>query len=283
MFGASGRQRADLASIKDMDIPAPTLPTQRKIAAILGAYDDLIENNTRRIRILEEMAQALYREWFVNFRFPGHERVLMVESELGLVPEGWRVKNLFDIADVTYGFPFKSKLFTAEPVGKAVIRIRDLKTNGTKTYTTQETLQKYIVKDGDLLVGMDGDFHMCKWAGDEAYLNQRVVRFRPKHTLPAYCLFLALEKPIRYFDLTIVGTTVAHLSDENLKSIQLVIPPPHALRFVQDIFNALFNLEINLRIKNTNLRHTRDLLLPKLISGEVDVSNLEIETEARTT
>ena len=238
---------------------------------------------TQRIRILEEMAQALYREWFVKFRFPGHENVEMVESELGLVPEGWGVKNLFDIADVTYGFPFKSKLFTAEPVGKAVIRIRDLKTNGTKTYTTQETLQKYIVKDGDLLVGMDGDFHMCKWAGGEACLNQRVVRFRPKHTLPAYCLFLALEKPIHYFDSTIVGTTVAHLGDKNLKSIQLVIPPPHTLCFVQDIFDALFNLEINLRIKNTTLRRTRDLLLPKLISCEVDVSNLEIETEALAT
>jgi len=271
------------SELRQVRIPYYPLPTQRKIATILGAYNDLIENNTRRIQILEEMAQALYREWFVNFRFPGHESVLMVESEFGLVPEGWEVKNLFDIADVTYGFPFKSKLFTAEPVGKAVIRIRDLKTNGTKTYTTQETLQKYIVKDGDLLVGMDGDFHMCKWAGGEACLNQRVVRFRPKHTLPAYCLFLALEKPIRYFDLTIVGTTVAHLSDKNLKSIQFVIPPPHTLCFVQDIFDALFNLEINLRIKNTTLRRTRDLLLPKLISGEVDVSNLEIETEAFTT
>ena len=86
-----------------MDIPAPTLPTQRKIATILGAYDDLIENNTRRIQILEEMAQALYREWFVNFRFPGHESVLMVESELGLVPEGWGVKKLGEAIELAYG------------------------------------------------------------------------------------------------------------------------------------------------------------------------------------
>ena len=72
------------------------LPTQRKIAAILSAYDDLIENNTRRIKILEEMAQALYREWFVKFRFPGHEKVKMVESELGMVPEGWEIKKATD-------------------------------------------------------------------------------------------------------------------------------------------------------------------------------------------
>ena len=72
----------------------PPLPTQRKIAAILSAYDDLIENNTRRIKILEEMAQAIYREWFVHFRFPGHEGVKLVESELGLVPDGWEVKSI---------------------------------------------------------------------------------------------------------------------------------------------------------------------------------------------
>ena len=74
-----------------MEIPIPPLPTQRKIAAILSNYDDLIENNTRRIKILEEMAGTIYREWFVEFRFPGHENVKMVESELGLIPQGWEV------------------------------------------------------------------------------------------------------------------------------------------------------------------------------------------------
>ena len=79
--------------LKMMEIPVPPLPTQRKIAAVLSAYDDLIENNTRRIKILEEMAQAIYREWFVEFRFPGHEGVPMVESELGLIPQGGRLEN----------------------------------------------------------------------------------------------------------------------------------------------------------------------------------------------
>ncbi|MGP8329151.1 MAG: restriction endonuclease subunit S, partial [Methanosarcinaceae archaeon] len=87
-----------LTILKDIDFELPSLPTQHKIASILSAYDDLIENNTRRIQILEEMAQALYREWFVEFRFPGHEKVKMVESELGMVPEGWDVKKLGDIA-----------------------------------------------------------------------------------------------------------------------------------------------------------------------------------------
>ncbi len=104
MSGASGRQRADITSIKDLEIPAPSLPTQRKIAAILGAYDDLIENNTQHIKILEEMTQALYHEWFVKFRFPGHEKMRMVESELGMVPERWEVKKLSELVNTQYGY-----------------------------------------------------------------------------------------------------------------------------------------------------------------------------------
>ena len=88
MTGASGRQRAILSSVEDIRIPVYSLAIQRKIAAVLSAYDDLIENNTRRIKILEDMAQTLYREWFVHFRFPGHENVPMVESPLGLIPQG---------------------------------------------------------------------------------------------------------------------------------------------------------------------------------------------------
>jgi len=84
------------SELKKVRIPYYPLPIQRKIAAILSAYDDLIENNTRRIKILEEMAQAIYREWFVHFRFPGHEGVRMVESELGMIPEGWE-KGKFQI------------------------------------------------------------------------------------------------------------------------------------------------------------------------------------------
>ena len=99
MSGASGRQRAALSSVEDISIPFLPLPTQRKIAAILSTYDDLIENNTRRIKILEDMAQTLYQEWFVHYRFPGHENVPMVESELGQIPQGWEVGKFEDIVE----------------------------------------------------------------------------------------------------------------------------------------------------------------------------------------
>ena len=93
-----------MADIRNLSLPTlPLLPTQRKIAAILSAYDDLIENNTRRIAILEEMAQSLYREWFVHFRFPGHEKNRMMESALGLIPEGWEVKAIGEVVETLGG------------------------------------------------------------------------------------------------------------------------------------------------------------------------------------
>ncbi len=252
--------------------------TQRKIAAILSAYDDLIENNLRRIKILEEMAQNLYTEWFVKFRFPGHEKVNMVDSPLGRIPEGWEITKLFDAAEVTYGFPFNSRLFTQEPIGKPVIRIRDILNGTSKTYTSENTKDKYIVSNGDILIGMDGKFHMCKWANGEAMLNQRVVRLRPKIELSTYYLFLSMKEPIEYFENTIVGTTVAHLSDEDLRSIEILIPNEMVSKSANDLLNDIFNEEIKLKQVNLNLHSTRDLLLPRLISGEIDVSDLDIKT-----
>ena len=169
-----------MAKFPKFPISLPPLPTQRRIASILSAYDDLIENNTRRIAILEEMARRLYREWFVDFRFPGHEKVRMRESELGLIPKGWEVKSLYDSAEVTYGYPFKSKKFNAECNGHGVIRIRDIINDRPSAYSQEEAPRKYFIKNGDILIGMDGKFHMGKWSGGKALLNQRVVRLRSK-------------------------------------------------------------------------------------------------------
>ena len=137
-----------------LPVRVPSVPIQREIALILSAYDDLIENNTRRIEILEEMARAVYREWFVEFRFPGHERVGMVDSELGPIPEGWIVKSLFDVAEVTYGHPFKSKLFNETGKGTGVVRIRDVKSGRPSAFTTEDPREHYLLQVEDVIVGM---------------------------------------------------------------------------------------------------------------------------------
>ncbi|MYB67447.1 MAG: hypothetical protein F4X75_02995 [Gemmatimonadetes bacterium] len=265
--------------LDNLNIAVPPLPTQRKIAAILSAYDDLIENNLRRIKILEEMAQNLYREWFVKFRFPGHEKARFVDSPFRRVPEGWEVVSLLDIADVTYGFAFDSKKFSEDKKGTPVVRIRNIIAGHSDTFSEEVPDIKYTVRNGDILVGMDGDFHMGFWTGGNAWLVQRVARFHPKREIGRLHLFLALQQPIRHFNATITGTTVAHLGHKHIKTIKLLWPNKQLLEKISSILNPILDEFINLRLRNKILRRTRDLLLPKLISGEIDVSNLTIQTD----
>jgi type I restriction enzyme S subunit len=252
--------------LKEKEIPLPDLPTQRKIAGILSAYDDLIENNLRRIKILEQMAQSLYREWFVHFRFPGHESATFKDSELGRIPEGWEVRKILDYSEVVYGFAFKSKQFNTDGEGLPVVRIRDVPKGRSVTFTQEEGKSKHRISNGDILVGMDGDFHMTMWSGGNAWQNQRVAKFVPKEGMGNHLLYRLLEAPISYFDSTITGTTVAHLGDKHIQTIKFAAPPADLLKRASAIFEPLSEQQQNLRRRNQTLRRTRELLLPKLLS-----------------
>jgi len=261
--------------IAGVKVRVPAMPTQRRIASILSAYDELIENSQRRIKILESMARALYREWFVHCRFPGHENHPRVASPLGEIPEGWEVRNVKDIATVTYGFPFASKKFNTNGIGSPVIRIRDIPEGMSATFTDEGAEPKYNVMNGHILVGMDGDFHMCIWSSGHALQNQRVARFESSGEIGNLHLFLALEKPIREFNKAIVGTTVAHLGDMHIKTIQLVWPPAALRAKARDFLEPISEQVIDLKKKIQNLRHTRDLLLPRLLSGQIALDELK--------
>lgn len=266
-----------LRDAREMEVSLPPLGIQRKIVAILSAYDDLIENNSRRIKVLEEMAQRIYREWFVEFRYPGHEGVPTVESDLGPMPEGWDLCGLFDVADVTFGFPFKSAHFNTVN-GVPVIRIRDIPTGSSATLTTETPSASYTVSNGDILVGMDGEFHMARWSAGRAWLNQRVARFRPTSSrLSRYALYLALEEPIARWNATIVGTTVAHLGKRHLQLVKVAVPPAGVAAHATALLDPIFDEEVLLRRVIRSLRTARDLLLPRLISGELDVTDVDID------
>jgi type I restriction enzyme S subunit len=267
----------NMEDVRTLPIPEiPPLPTQRKIAAILSAYDDLIENNLRRIKILDEMAQNLYREWFVKFRFPGHQHARFSDSPLGRIPEGWEAVSLLSVTDVTYGFAFQSNQFNSDGNGMPVVRIRDVLAGTSDTFSSEKAGKKYLVENGDILVGMDGEFHMGFWVGGQAYLVQRVARFRSKGEIGRYHIFLALLEPIQHFNATITGTTVAHLGDKHIKTIAIKWPQEQLKNQFNSFLEPMLAQILNLRIKNIILRRTRDLLLPRLISGEVDVSALDI-------
>lgn len=244
------------------------LDTQHRIASILSAYDSLIENNTKRIRLLEKMAENLYKEWFVRFRFPGYEKA---EMENGL-PKGWKVERLFDIADVMYGYAFKSNHFCDNPALNPVVRIRDIQNNHTNTFTDEECEEKYLIKRNAILIGMDGLFHMCLWNGERAFLNQRVVMLNSKKVdFCNYLLFMAIHPQIKYWEQVISGTTVAHLGDKHLKRVQVIVPSTEILSKANSLIARIMEKKNILLRQNTLLALRRDLLLPRLMSGKLEV------------
>jgi len=172
------------STFSNLRVLVPSLPAQRKTAAVLSAYDELIENNTRRIKILEEMAQTIYQEWFVNFRFPGHEKVRMVDSELGQIPEGWEVRAFSGTAAFINGYAFKPRHWGDS--GKPIVKIAELKngvTDNTPRYDGEDIPAKYHIENGDLLFSWSADLEAYIWTGGEALLNQHLFNVIPHDDL----------------------------------------------------------------------------------------------------
>jgi type I restriction enzyme S subunit len=255
--GGSTMPNLSQETIKNFSIPYP--PYRNKITAILSAYDDLIENNLRRIKILEEMAQALYREWFVHFRFPGHEKVRLVDSPLGKIPEGWRVEKLGNIIELNYGkgLPKEKRREGCVPVygSSGIVGYHD----------------RSIVDGPGIIVGRKGNVGSVFWSDTDFYPIDTVY-------------YVSSELPLRYlfYDLQTRNfinndAAVPGLNRKQAYSLETILPTPELMDKFCNITEAFGKQASILRNKNEILRRTRDLLLPKLISGEIDVSELDIK------
>lgn len=262
--GAS-RNAITKTMIENFEVPCPPLETQQKIAGILSAYDDLIENNRKQIKLLEEAAQKLYKEWFVKLNFPDHENVKIVDG----VPEGWKKEKLINLIDVQYGYAFDGSKFNSEGNGKPIIRIRNIPQGTTDDFTTEQTIDDYIVHNGDIVVGMDGEFHINTWNQNDAYLVQRACSFRPHNENMKGYILQAIYAPIKFFENTVVGATVAHLGKKHIDTIEiwtcneeLYIPFQNMFRKRQTLLN-----QIQL------LKSARDKLLPRLMNGELKIDS----------
>lgn len=249
--------------IRNMPVNLPKIEIQERIAEILSSYDDLIENNKKQIKLLEEAAERLYREWFVDLHFPRYENAEIIDG----VPEGWKRKRLVDIADIQYGYAFDGSKFNDMKKGIPIVRIRNIPAGITSDYTTEETEEKYLIGNGDIIVGMDGEFHINSWSGDNAYLVQRTCCFRPKKKEMQGWLLWAIRKPIKYYEKTIVGATVSHLGKKHIDAIDLLVGPDELYVPFQNYFDKRQSL-LN---QNVLLLEARDRLLPRLMSGEVEV------------
>lgn len=249
--------------LSGIEMYLPSLEIQRRIADILSAYDDLIENNRKQIKLLEEAAQRLYKEWFVDLRFPGHVHTKITDG----VPEGWKRRKLVDIAQVQYGYAFDGSLFNSQKIGTPIIRIRNIPQGQTEDYTPENVDSQYLVYNGDIIVGMDGEFHINTWAGDTAYLVQRTCRIKALTSDLNGFLLWAIYEPIKYFEKTVVGATVAHLGKKHIDTVEILVPTE---KFYLP-FKSLFEARLLLMNQNRALAEARDRLLPKLMSGKVEV------------
>ena len=266
--------------LKDMVVDIEIdIEKQKKIANSISIIDQKIQINNQINQELEAMAKTLYDYWFVQFDFPdqngkpykssGGKMVYHPELKRE-IPEGWGVENLFDIADVQYGYPFSTDYFNSIGEGVPVIRIRDILGNDITNYSTEEVEDKYKINVGDVLIGMDGNFHMNYWIKEDCYLNQRVVKVN-SDKLPNMVLKYQIEPFIRLREKSVSRTTVGHLSDKDLKAINVILPKDKYLSSIFEKFESILeNIIINQQ-QNQELTQLRDWLLPMLMNGQVKV------------
>ena len=246
------------------------LPTQRKIAGILSAYDDLIENNLRRIKILEQMAQSLYREWFVYFRFPGHESATFKDSELGRIPDGWEVKKLGQLADQMRWGVSKGQLDeVTRYVGLEHIPRQSLALDAWEEVRDLGS-NKLLFERGDVLFGkIRPYFHKVVVAPFDGVCSADTIIIRSKkaehRALVTACVFT--EAFVAHATATSNGSKMPRTDWKVLKDYPLVLPPKELLARFSLLFENAVAQQQNLVSRNQILRRTRDLLLPKLLSG----------------
>ena len=295
-WAGSGGTRNALTKkmIESIEVRAPSdVREQRAIAHVLGTLDDKIELNRRMNETLEAMARALFRSWFVDFEpvpakmegrwrpgeslpgLPAHLHPLfpdrLVPSELGDIPEGWEVRPLKDFAEVVYGAPFASKRFNDSGLGLPLIRIRDLTTNSPGVSTDEQHPRGQLIKPGDIVVGMDGEFRAYIWQGSPAWLNQRVCHFKPKHGISNIFLLESLSEPLAEFERGKVGTTVIHLGKRDIDSIELRFAGWPVMSAFEQATAGVCDRIVGNAAESRGLTALRDTLLPRLVAGELRV------------
>jgi type I restriction enzyme S subunit len=250
-----------LPDIEKLEVNAPEVATQRRIGAVLAAYDDLIDNNTKRIRALEEMARAVYREWFPTSPEARHVGPHAPASS---------------VADYINGYAFKPDDF--ESTGTPIIKIRELKAGvDVSTPRFSGTIDdRFRIRPGDLLFSWSADLNVYIWSGDEGWLNQHLFVVRPHAGFPRAFLFHSLASAMPEFRAMSNGATMKHIKRSALDIVKLDVATPEMRRRFSELVEPMIQTVISLQRRNRALREGRDLLLPKLLSGALAVDGIAL-------
>lgn len=273
-----------LTILNDIVLELPPIEIQRRVASILYNYDGLIENNTRRIGILEEVARSLFREWFVNFRFPAHQKVALVESKIGLVPKGWLVQKVTEAVEVdpTTRVPKEGiKPFVPmSGLSHTSMLITDIEAregNGGSKFRNGDTLFARITPC--LENGKTGFVQFLPDSEGVAFGSTEFIVLRSRAVTPEYVYLMARSDRFRNNAIKSMSgaTGRQRVQEACFDKFLIAQPPDDVLRKFGEIVRPMFRLVNVLNAENETLRTTRDLLLPKLVSGEMSVGQVEYQ------
>lgn len=253
----AGVPHINLGIIKAFEVPLPPLGIQRAIAEVAQTYDDLIATNQRRIALLEDAAKRLYREWFVHLRFPGHESVPVVDG----VPEGWAIKSLGEIAPLHYGKALKAT---------------DRKDGQVPVYGSSGIVGRHnesLVEAGAIIVGRKGNVGSLYYAHAPSFPIDTVFFVAPEAA--SFFLFLALHQ----LNFISSDAAVPGLNRSYAHSLPMLVPCEQVAQAFEKAVSPLFEQQHLLNMQNARLTRARDLLLPKLMSGQLDVSAIALPEE----
>ena len=261
-------------NLVNLIVQVPDIPMQEKIADILSAYDDLIDTNHRRIQLLEESARLLFREWFVYFRFPGHEKVKIVDG----VPEGWRFAKVKDLGQIVTGKTPSKKNIRNFDGNVPFIKTPDMHQSWI-ILNTEETLSeigaslqnnKYL-PPWSVLVSCIGTVGVVAMNLFKSQTNQQINSVIPKNKFYRYYSFFCLSNIKPFLEAIGGGSTMANINKNKFENIKINIPSENVLAEFYQTVNPIFNQIALLIDQNQKLAQARDLLLPRLMSGEIEV------------
>jgi type I restriction enzyme S subunit len=248
-----------LTSQRGLSIALPPIDSQRAISRILVTLDDKIELNRQMNEALEAIVKGTFKSWF------------MAATEAG-ISKGWREESIYVAAEVIYGAPFSSAKFNTEGIGRPLVRIRDLADESPGVFTLEEHPKGYLLKPGDIVVGMDGEFRAHLWGGEESWLNQRVCVFAPKPGFSAPFVLNSIVALLAEVEATETATTVIHLGKNDIDRFKIVLPDTKVLKEFNRLAQPLFDRIVLNKQESRTLAALRDALLPKLLSGEINIS-----------
>ena len=264
----AGQPNISAKQIGELELVLPDIDMQNKIADILSAYDNLIENNQKQIKLLEEAAQRLYKEWFVDLRFPGYENTPIIDG----VPQGWNKIAINDIAEYINGYAFKPSDWGE--FGKPIIKIKEMGdgiTKDTPRNTGADIPEKYHIYAGDILFSWSATLSAMIWDGEDGLLNQHLFKVVPYDAFSREYVLQSILYTLNEFQNLTTGATMKHIQRGKLKEVFINAPDKITMRKYNLLAEPIRQKILSLKKQNLNLTEARDRLLPKLMSGELEV------------